>query len=388
VLFAGIAGGIAFPILPLVGVRSGLPLWFVGVILAANRAARVISAPIVGSITDRIGARRTLLAGMVVQVFVMALYLLGVTTGRPGLFFLLARLVHGPGSACVFIGAPTLALHAGGRAHGGTAASTVRAAMSAGMPIGLAVGGLLAGIAGEAVTFEVAMAAVAIGAVAAWFITPDLRAPPNAAAAPKASWRLLADRRLLAIGTLNFAMFFAAQGVVLTTIVLLVSARALRIAGLGDQGTAGALMTFLVFISSTMMVVTGRLGDRLHSHARIAAFGICISIPGLLVVGLAHSIPSLCAGVMLVGLGMGSLGPSVLALLSLVIAPEQRGRGTGALQLCGDVGGTLGPIAGTTLVALGELAPYVGAATVLLLVVPVALWLTRLEARIREKALA
>ena len=39
-LLAGIAGGLAFPILPTVGQRVGLSLGFIGVILAANRAAR------------------------------------------------------------------------------------------------------------------------------------------------------------------------------------------------------------------------------------------------------------------------------------------------------------------------------------------------------------
>ena len=36
-LLAGVAGGIAFPILPIVGVKAGLALPFIGVILAANR---------------------------------------------------------------------------------------------------------------------------------------------------------------------------------------------------------------------------------------------------------------------------------------------------------------------------------------------------------------
>ena len=47
-LLAGMAGGIAFPILPIVGVRLGLSLTFIGVILAANRAMRVIFSPMVG----------------------------------------------------------------------------------------------------------------------------------------------------------------------------------------------------------------------------------------------------------------------------------------------------------------------------------------------------
>jgi len=106
VLLSGIAGGIAFPILPLVGQRAGLSLAFIGVILAANRAARVIASPLVGLATDRFGGRRTLIAGLLIQILVLGLFVAGVLTNRPGPFFLIGRLLHGPGSACVFVAAP------------------------------------------------------------------------------------------------------------------------------------------------------------------------------------------------------------------------------------------------------------------------------------------
>jgi MFS family permease len=381
VLFAGIAGGIAFPILPLVGLRAGLPMWFIGVILAANRAGRVVCAPLVGVLTDRLGGRRTMLAGLALQIGVMVLYLLGVLREQPGLFFLLARLLHGPASAAVFVGAQTLALHAGGRTHGGLAAGTVRAAMSAGMPVGLAVGGLLASLAGDAATFELAMGAVAVGWAVAFVTVPDLRAPPGTRLATWGAWRMLGDRRLLALGLLNFAMFFSAQGVVLTTIVLLVHGRGLQLAGLGDQGTAGLAMGWMVLVSTSAMALAGRLGDRMRWHAGIAAAGIALSVPGLLVVGFGHSLPVLAAGVALVGLGMGGLGPSVLALLVDIVEPGRRGLGAGALQLCSDVGGVLGPIVGTSLVGRSTWGPYLLAAVVLTLVLPAALWLARLEHR-------
>ena len=378
-LLAGVAGGIAFPVLPLVGLRAGLPMWLIGAIFAANRAGRILFSPLVGTLSDRIGGRRTVVFGLVVQIAVMALYLIGLVHGNPGLFFLLARLLHGPASACVFVGAQALALHAGGRRHGGVAAGTVRAAMSAGMPVGLAAGGLLAAFAGERAMFEGAMGAVGLGALVAWLTVPDLRAPAAVSRSQRGSWGMLADRHMLAVGLLNFAMFFSAQGVVLTTIVLLVNSRGISIAGLGDQATAGLAMFWMVLISSTTMALVGRLGDRRRIHARIAALGIGITIPGLLGIGYGHFVPWLVGGVALVGLGMGALGPSVLALLSGLVQPEQRGRGAGALQLCGDAGGVLGPIAGTMLGGRGAPAPYLLSAAILALVLPVAFWLVRRE---------
>src|SRR5665213_3460433 len=77
-LLAGIAGGIAFPILPIVGRRLGLSLMFIGVILAANRGMRVLCSPYVGALADRFGGRRTLLVGLMIQIVVMGLYYLGI----------------------------------------------------------------------------------------------------------------------------------------------------------------------------------------------------------------------------------------------------------------------------------------------------------------------
>jgi MFS family permease len=381
VLLAGVAGGIAFPILPLAGTRAGLPLWLIGVILAANRFTRLGSSPVVGSITDRVGARRTLIAGLLLQIPVMALYWAGIVQGHPGLFFLLGRMLHGPASACVFVGAQTLALHAGGREHGGSAVSVVRAAMSAGMPVGLAAGGLLAGTLGDAATFEVALLAVALGALVAWLRLPDLRAPVSSSDQVGA-WRMLLDRRLLAVGALNFAMFFSAQGVVLTTIVLVVHHRGLHVAGLGDQGTAGLAMGWMVLIGAITMAPAGRLGDRFRAHAQIAAVGIVFMVPGLWVIAHEGSLLTLAVGIGLIGVGMGALGPSTLALVADVVEPDRRGRAVGALQLCGDAGGTLGPILGSILMAHGTGVPYLVAGAVILCVLPVALWLAGIERRV------
>jgi MFS family permease len=173
-LLAGMAGGIAFPILPIVGLRLGLSLPFIGVILAANRAMRVVSSPFVGVLADRFGGRRTLLVGLGLQVVVLGLFALGIVTRRAGPLFLAGRLLHGPGSACVFIAAQALALHAGGRSQGGRAVGTVRAAIVLGVPVGLAAGGLLSDAVGDAATFAIAGGAVVLALGAAFARVPDL----------------------------------------------------------------------------------------------------------------------------------------------------------------------------------------------------------------------
>jgi MFS family permease len=374
-LLAGMAGGIAFPILPIVGVRLGLSLWFIGVILSANRAMRVIFAPLVGVWADRIGGRRTLLFGLALQIVVMGLYFLGILTQRPGPFFLAGRLLHGPGSACVFVAAQALALHAGGASHGGRAAGTVRAAIVLGVPIGLVTGGLLSNAVGDAATFAIAGGGVVLALLFAWLRVPDLRAPIGKRPPLLETLRAMRDVRLLGIGTLNFALNFAASGMVLTTLALLVHDRVLSVFGRSEQGTAGIFMGLMTIVDAAATPLAGRIGDRFHAHARVAAVSITLLVPGLLFVGLSAHVLGVAIGLALIGLGAAGLGPSLLVMMGNVVPRERRGTGAGLLQLCGDVGGMLGPLVGTALFAGNTAVPYIAASVLIACIVPVAVWL-------------
>jgi ACDE family multidrug resistance protein len=241
-LLAGVAGGIAFPILPIVGSQHGLSLPFIGLILAANRAMRVVSSPFVGVFADRFGGRRTLLVGLTVQALVLGLYALGIATDRVGAFFLAGRLLHGPGSACVFIAAQALALHAGGPSHRGRAAGTVRAAMVLGVPVGLSAGGLLSDAVGEAATFAIAAGAVVVALGAAFARVPDLRVSIVGRPPFLETLRAMRDRRLFGVGALNFVLNVAAGGMIRTTLALLVHDRHVSVLSRNEQGTAGILM--------------------------------------------------------------------------------------------------------------------------------------------------
>lgn len=378
-LLAGMAGGIAFPILPIVGVRLGLSLPFIGVILAANRAMRVIFSPFVGVWADRIGGRRTLLVGLFLQIAVMALYFFGIVTQRPGPFFLAGRLLHGPASACVFVAAQALALHAGGATHGGRAAGTVRAAIVLGVPIGLVAGGLLSNAFGDAATFAIAGGGVVLALLFAWIRVPDLRAPIGKRPPFIETLRAMRELRLLGIGALNFALNFAASGMVLTTLALLVHDRTLLIFGRTEQGTAGIFMGWMTIIDAAATPLAGRIGDRFNAHARVAAVSLALLVPGLLFVGLSSHVPGVVIGLGLLGLGAAGLGPSLLVMMGAVVPRERRGTGAGLLQLCGDVGGMLGPLVGTALFAGNTAVPYVAAAALLTCFVPIALWLARGE---------
>lgn len=375
-LLAGIAGGIVFPIFPIVGDRVGLSRPFIGLILAANRGMRVISSPLVGVLADRIGARRTLLLGLALQIVVIGLYLLGLVTHHEGAGFLLGRILHGPGSACVFVAAQALALEAGG---GGETAGTVRAAIVLGVPIGFGVGGVLADSVGDVSTFAIAGGAVVAALIAASLTVPDLRARVAGRPGIFVALREMRDRRLLAIGGLNFALSFAAGGMVLTTLALLVKDRQLVLFGRDVEGTSGLLMGLMSIVDAGFTPFAGRLGDRYHAHARVAAASLALVAAGLVAIGLAGDTVGTAIGIAIVGLGASGLGPSVLVLLGAIVPPERRGTGAGLLQLCGDLGGMLGPLVGTALLAGNTELPYLLTAGLVASFIPIALWLRRAE---------
>jgi MFS family permease len=244
--------------------------------------------------------------------------------------------------------------------------------MTLGVPLGLVAGGIVSDYFGNAATFESALVGVLAAAVVAWWLVPDLRVPVPPGLQWSKLFKAMTDRRLFAIGTLTFAVAFSAQGMVLTTLSLLVHARGWSLLGYGDKGTSSLLMGLLVAVAAVAMPLAGRLGDRLHAHATIALLGTLALVPSLLLIALSPTTTGLALGIALMGLATGVLSPSLLALVSDLVPPEQRGLAVGVLQLWGDIGGTLGPLVGTTLFAGSLRTPYLASALLICCFVPLA----------------
>jgi len=302
-----------------------------------------------------------------------------MVTHHEGAGFLAGRLLHGIGSACVFVSAQALALQAGGGNRGGGTAGLVRAAIVLGIPVGLSAGGLLAEAVGEVATFAIAGGAVGLAFVAASFTLPDTRV----AVGPKPTLRQavheLRDRRLLSVGALNFAVTFSAGGLVLTTLALLVDERHLSVLGRNAQGTAGLLMGLLSVVDAMFTPFAGRLGDRLRAHAEVAAVSAGIVVASLVVIGTARTAPGTAIGIALLGIGTAGLGPSLLVLMGKSVSKDRHGSAAGVMQLFSDVGGMAGPLIGTSIFGHNLSVACYFAAGLMVAAIPVALSLRTVE---------
>ncbi len=397
VFLGGIGGGIAFPIIPILGVKLGLPALLIGWILAANRVTRLFANPFTGVWIDRVGGKLPLTLGLVVEAVATSTYALALHTSVPGGLLLLGRAIWGLGSSAIFVGGVTLALNASSEENRGRATAAVRMAMSLGMPAGLVAGGVVAGLASDEAAFWFATAVTLLAAALAWALVSD-RVPSAAvdagaaARTPTLDWRVRfvaavraaasADRRVQAVWLVNLLVFFSLQGVLLATLVLLIHARGLSLVGLGDQPMAGALMAVMILASAAVTAYLGGALDRIPSRSGLALPGVVAAATGFVVLALTPTAWPAVVGVVLMGLGMGGISIPLLTLLGDLTEEARRGRVVGIYQLFGDVGGSLGPILGVELVTVVGFVPtYLGVGTLLLAIVPLLAWLWRGERR-------
>lgn len=367
VLLAGVSAGIAFPIFPQVGLKAGLSLAFIGAILAANRFARLVSAPLLGLLADRVSLKRFIVVGLGAQCLSLGCYVLAVD-GHTGVWLLIGRLVNGPAAAAVIIGAQAMTL----ARPGNSAVFGVRASMSAGLPLGVALGGWLSTHLGDARTFASALAAMLFATVLAWWWLPsgELRAPVARAARGF-------EPRIWALGTLNFAVTFSALGVVLTTVTLVVATQHLHLGGLDSKTSASALLGSMVVLMGASTLAVGRLFQTVASRLTASIVGVVLLAASLALLARSTGMPGLALGVCLVGLCAGALSALVLALLGDLVATGDTGKGVGLIQLCGDVGGVLGPMVASWLLSHGAVAPFALSSVVVALGAPVGVWLRR-----------
>lgn len=348
--------GIIIPLLPLYAERFGASAATIGLLFAGYSLAQFVFAPIWGRISDRVGRRPILLvtiAGSAIGSLV-----LGLAGSLPILF--VGRILDGASGASVAVARATVS-DVADPSQRPRLMGLLGAAFGLGFVIGPSIGALAA-LGSPSLPFFVAAGVSFVNLVAGIVRIPEtVRVRTTAShgagtrALPMPVMRLVL---LTFVGVTAFSAFEA-------TFALLGSARldmtqptvALAFAGIG--------LVLVATQGGVVGPVTRALGET--NTIRLA---LALNIVGFAVISYAASWGTLSPGLAVLALGQGLLTPTLSSAVAGV-SPHTAGVALGVQQSAGGLARVAGPVLGGTLFALSIPLPYVAAAGLTLIALPI-----------------
>jgi DHA1 family tetracycline resistance protein-like MFS transporter len=354
-IFVSLIGfGIIIPLLPFYAQTFGASPTTIGLLFASFSLAQFVAAPVLGDLSDRWGRRPVLvfsLLGTVLSFMLLAL-------AHSLMLLFVARIVDGLSGGNITAARAYIAdvtpPEDRAKRYG-----LIGAAFGLGFILGPALGGALSHISYTApIWAAVVLSAIAATLAYAWLPEPA-RHETDAGAAPW--WRTLPE--LIArpgLGSLLLVdfLYWSTFAVYQTTFALYGQRRfgwdATHIGYiLASFGMLGVLIQTRV-----VGPVTRVLGDR-----RTLVVGLACATTGLAVGSLAISIPVFVLALVPTALGMGLCNPTLTALISRSVGPNEQGLVQGAAGAVESLGRTGGPIWGNVVLEhYGEGTTYATAA--------------------------
>jgi MFS family permease len=361
--FVGFGGGVVFPVLPNLGAVLGISPFLVGLILSANRLTRIVANAPAGSLVDRIGTRKPLVAGLFVEGVATLGYVVALDASLPEAWFLAARVLWGLGSALVFATAYTIAADVSDTGSRGTNMGVIRGGMTLGFPAGLVMGGVVSDLYSVPAGFLLAAGFALLASLVAYGMVPETHVSAERTAVRP--WELDTSAPTLTVGAVNFGLYFAYLGALFATLVLFVEARGIARWGYGPQGMSGLLMAVTVVSASVSMFGGGAASDRSDSRTPVLAAFLGVSCVGFALLATADSLATATLACLFIGAGQGGTSGPLMALLADLTPTERMGRAVGTNNVLGDLGGGLGPLVSLPLLEPVGFAPvYLACAVV------------------------
>lgn len=348
VFIPGVAIGIAYPTLPQLERVLGLSPAVVGLIISTTGAVRLLCNASAGSLFDRIGTRRPLLAGFGLVSVAPFGYVIGMETGPipldPAVVFLVARAVAGIGTALVVVGTYATVTAVTTSENRGTWLGYMLGSYGLGFPVGMIAGGIVADASGIQTAFLVAGCLGFISMLIVILFVPDWTREGVRDAGIRAIPGLIrADRRLAVLGAINGLLKFLTAAF-LTTVVLFSADLGLEFGGLGDVGVSGIVLALSALAASAANLVAGRYSDSIGNRVFLLLPSLFAIAVGFVIVATVPTLPGVLLGGAISGIGGGVAGPVLFASLGDISPSEDIGKLGGAFNAMGDLGGIIGPI--------------------------------------------
>jgi MFS family permease len=361
---------IIVPLLPFYAEHLGANGFELTVIIAAFSAAQLLSAPLWGRVSDRYGRRPALLAGLVASVISYVIFAYADTIW----LLLVSRLVQGAGGGTTGVIQAYVAdsVEPRNRARG---LGWLSAATNLGVMLGPVVGSA-ATLLGSHAPGLIAAGLGALNVVFVWFFLTEshgLAARTKARAKRSirgAVFRVLrypreAPSRIITIYALAIGAFYG-----ITALLTLFLSDRFDV----TEQTIGFFFVYMGGLNVLFrLALLGKVVDRL-GEARTSRLGATLLASGLFLIPFTHPLPlpgllsmlelGLATG--LIPLGTTLTFPSVTALLSQVVADDERGLYLGVQQTYGGIMRVIyPPLAGLAWDHLGIPFPFwMSAATV------------------------
>lgn len=349
--------GIIIPLLPLYAESFDAGPFVIGALFASYSLAQLVFAPIWGWVSDRVGRRPVLLvtiAGSAAGSLILGL------AGSLGMLFV-GRIVDGISGASVAVARATVA-DVADDAQRPRLMGLLGAAFGLGFVVGPAIGGLTTRF-GAAVPFFVAAVLSTLNLVIAIVRLPETRRHGSAADRSGGS-RALSPvvARLIFVGFGAVTAFSAFEA----TFALLASDR-LRATESTVAFVFAAIGVVLVTTQGGLIgPVTSRLGE-----SNVIRVGQMLDLAGFVVIAVSTDWLPLAIGLALLAFGQALLTPALSSAVAAATGPRRAGLALGYQQSAGGLARVIGPLLGGLLYAIDIPVPYLAAAALSLVVLPV-----------------
>lgn len=352
--------GIIIPLLPFYAQHFGASAMVVGLLATSFSAMQFLFAPIWGRLSDVVGRRPIILAGLIGSA---ASYLaFGLADSLAMLFA--ARILAGIAGANIptaqaFIADSTTPEN---RARG---MGMIGAAFGLGFIFGPAIGGFLSHWGYSAPAYFAAALSLANFTAALVFLPESL--PPERRGTAARPGRLEAFR--LAMTRPRLPLVLTVSFIVMTAFASFESMFALFAEARFGYGatTIGYLFAWVGIVLAVVQgVLVGRVVPLVGEHRLVPAAILLMAI-ALLGHGLAPTVPALMAAMGLLAVGMGFNSPSMLSVVSRLADPADQGGTLGVSQSLASLARIVGPLwAGFVFDRFGHAVPFYTSAALML----------------------